>query len=126
MAAYHSEPAVAATSYDNVERIGFGLLMIGAPILMLGAAILHPPHAIENGTAYYHAAHDHTTAFYVSHTLFILAAVLFVPAVGGLVRAKHPLRAYLGDQPPDRGGDANVHLGDHHAHWGCGSGGSSV
>ena len=90
MAAYHSEPAVAATSYDNVERIGFGLLMIGAPILMLGAAILHPPHAIENGTAYYHAAHDHTTAFYVSHTLFILAAVLFVPAVVGLARLVHP------------------------------------
>jgi uncharacterized membrane protein HdeD (DUF308 family) len=45
---------------------------------------------------------------------------------GGLVRARHPLWSFLGDQPPDRGGDANVHLGDLHAHWGCGGGGSGV
>jgi hypothetical protein len=45
---------------------------------------------------------------------------------GGLVRFRHPLRSFLGDQPPDRGGDANASLGDHHAHRGCGSGGSSV
>jgi uncharacterized membrane protein HdeD (DUF308 family) len=46
--------------------------------------------------------------------------------MGGLVRARHPLWSFLGDQPPDRGGDADVHLGDLHAHRGCGSGGSGV
>jgi hypothetical protein len=80
----------ASDSYRNVERIGFGILMIGAPILMLGAAIFHPPHALEDGTEYFHASHDHTSAFYVSHTLFFLAAVLFVPAVVGLARLVHP------------------------------------
>lgn len=100
MAAQHSEPAAtAAGSYSGVERTGFGVLMIGAPILMLGAAFIHPPHAIENGTEYFHAAHDHTAAFYVSHTLFILAAVLFVPAVVGLARLvhrSHPKAAFWG------------------------------
>jgi hypothetical protein len=66
------------------ERIGFGLLMIAAPILMLGAALLHPPHNIEDGAKYYIATHDHNTPFYVSHTLFFFAAVLFVPAVVGV------------------------------------------
>jgi len=64
--------------------------MIGAPILMLGAAFLHPPHGIESGAQYYSAAHDHSTRFYVSHTLFFLAATLFVPAVVGLARLVHP------------------------------------
>jgi hypothetical protein len=49
-----------AASYGNVERIGFGLLMIGAPILMLGAAFFHPPHGIENAAGYYSASHDHS------------------------------------------------------------------
>jgi hypothetical protein len=62
--------------YAGAERVGFGVLMIGAPILMLGAAILHPPHGIEDGLAYYAASHDHPTQFYVAHTLFFLAAVL--------------------------------------------------
>ena len=84
-----TSPAVSA-SYGDVERIGFGILMIGAPILMLGAAALHPDHGIQDGPEYYHAAHDHTSTFYVSHTLFFLAAVLFVPAVVGLSRLVHP------------------------------------
>ena len=99
MASDSVQPTGAAASYDNVERVGFGLLMIGAPILMLGAAFIHPPHSIESGPEYYHAAHDHTTAFYVSHTLFILAAVLFVPAVVGLARLvhrSHPKAAFWG------------------------------
>jgi hypothetical protein len=45
---------------------------------------------------------------------------------GGLVRARHPPGPFLGDQPPDRGGGANVHLGDLHAHWGRGSGHSGI
>jgi hypothetical protein len=44
----------AANNYAKGERIGFGLLLIGAPILMLGAAILHPPHGIESGEMYLH------------------------------------------------------------------------
>jgi hypothetical protein len=38
----------AANNCANGERIGFGVLLIGAPILMLGAAIFHPPHGIES------------------------------------------------------------------------------
>jgi hypothetical protein len=80
-------------SYAKVERIGFGVLMIGAPILMLGAALLHPPHGIESGAQYYSASHDHSARFYVAHTLFFLAATLFVPAVVGLARLVHPTHA---------------------------------
>jgi hypothetical protein len=76
--------------YADAERVGFGVLMIGAPILMLGAAILHPRHGIEDGMGYYAASHGHPTEFYISHTLFFLAAVLFVPAVVGLARMAHP------------------------------------
>ena len=80
----------AGNNYANGERIGFGLLLIGAPILMLGAAIFHPPHGIESGEMYYMASHDHTAAFYIAHTCFFLAATLFVPGVVGLARLVHP------------------------------------
>jgi len=86
------QPGGIADSYAHTERIGFGLLMIGAPILMVLAGILHPPHGIENATEYYDAAHDHSTRFWVSHTFFFLSAVLFVPAVVGLARLVHPSR----------------------------------
>ena len=86
-------PARGADSSTHTERIGFGLLMIGAPILMLGAAFLHPPHSIVDGVQYYHASHDHSTRFYVAHTLFFLAATLFVPAVVGIARLVHPSHA---------------------------------
>ena len=45
---------------------------------------------------------------------------------GSLVRARHPLGPFLGDQPPDRGGGANVDPGDLHAHWGSWSGASGI
>ena len=83
--------AAATASYDNVERMGFGLLMIGAPILMLGAALFHPPHGIENAAGYYSASHDHSTGFYVAHTCFFLSAVLFVPAIVGLAAGARQL-----------------------------------
>lgn len=86
------QPGGVQDSYARVERIGFGLLMIGAPILMVLAGIIHPPHGIENGPEYYHAAHDHSTQFWVAHTFFFLSAVLFVPAVVGLARLVHPSR----------------------------------
>ena len=60
--------------------------MIVAPLVVLAATIIHPPHAAENGVEYYHAAHDHATAFYASHTLFFLGAVLLLPATIGLAR----------------------------------------
>jgi hypothetical protein len=86
-------------SYAHAERTVFGVLMIAAPILMLGAAIFHPPHGIESGSQYYHAAHDNSTAFLVSHTCFFLAAVLFVPtmvALSRMVHASHPKAAFWG------------------------------
>jgi hypothetical protein len=58
-----NQPEGAADSYADVERIGFGLLMIAAPLLMLGAAVFHPPHGIENAAGYYSASHDHSTGF---------------------------------------------------------------
>ena len=45
---------------------------------------------------------------------------------GSLVRARYPLGPFLGDQPPDGGGDTNANPGDLHAHRGRGGGGSGV
>ena len=84
------QPVAPDVSYAHAQRIGFGVLMIGAPILMLGAALLHPPHGIESGSMYYHASHDHSTRFYAAHTLFFLSAVLFVPTIVALARMVHP------------------------------------
>jgi hypothetical protein len=99
MAIASVQPAqVVSLDYAHVERIGFGICMVVAPIFMLGAAFLHPAHGIE-GTQYYHAADDYSPRFYVAHTLFFLAAVLFVPAIVGLARlvhARHPKAAFRG------------------------------
>lgn len=99
MASNIAQPAAAAASYANVERIGFGILMIFAPLVVLAACIIHPPHAAENGAEYYHAAHDHSTQFYIAHTLFFFGAVFLLPAVVGLVRLlqhSHPKAAFWG------------------------------
>lgn len=48
---------------------------------------------IESGAQYFSASHNHPTRFWVSHTLFFFAAVLFVPAVVGLSRLVHPTHA---------------------------------
>ena len=80
----------AANNYAKGERIGFGLLLVGAPILMLVAAIFHPPHGVDSGEVYYLSSHDHAAAFYLAHTCFFLAAILFVPGVVGLARLVHP------------------------------------
>jgi hypothetical protein len=92
MAVQSGQPSgtAARSGYGNAERVGFGVLMIGAPILMLGAALTHPPHGIESGAQYYHASHDYSTRFYVAHTCFFLSATLFVPAFVGLARLVHP------------------------------------
>jgi hypothetical protein len=99
MASNIAQPAGAAASYANVERIGFGILMIAAPLVVLAACIIHPPHAAENGEEYYHAALDHSTRFYISHTLFFFGAVFLLPAVVGLARllqGSHPKAAFWG------------------------------
>jgi hypothetical protein len=98
MATHAVQPAaVSARSYEHTERIGFAIMMIVAPLIVLAATILHPPHAAENGTEYYHAAADHSDAFYVSHTLFFLGGVALLPAVIGLTRLvqrSHPKAAF--------------------------------
>jgi hypothetical protein len=99
VAATAVQPTGVAGTYADSERTVFGVLMIAAPILMLGAAIFHPPHGIESGSQYYHAAHDHSTAFYIAHTCFFLSAVLFVPtmvALGRMVQPSHPKGAFWG------------------------------
>jgi hypothetical protein len=101
MATHAVQPAglVAARSYEHTERIGFAIFMVVAPLIVLAATILHPPHAAENGTEYYQAAHDHSDAFYVSHTLFFLGGVAMLPAVIGLTRLvqrSHPKAAFWG------------------------------
>ncbi|HEX6052275.1 MAG TPA: hypothetical protein VFZ21_23580 [Gemmatimonadaceae bacterium] len=91
--------SAAARSYEHTERVGFGVIMVVAPLIVLAATIIHPPHAAENGTQYYQAAHDHTTQFYVAHTLFFLGGVALLPAVIGLtrlVRRTHPKAAFWG------------------------------
>jgi|SRR5215218_1757789 hypothetical protein len=100
MASNIAQPAGAAASYANVERIGFGILMIFAPLVVLAACIIHPPHGAENGAEYYRAAHDHSTQFYIAHTLFFFGAVFMLLAVVGLARLlqqhSHPKAAFWG------------------------------
>ena len=100
MAAHAVQPAgVVARCYDHTERIGFAIFMIVGPLITLAATILHPPHAAENGTEYYHAAADHSDQFYTSHTLFFLGGVALLPAVIGLTRLvqrSHPKAAFWG------------------------------
>jgi hypothetical protein len=102
MAAQAVQPAgVVARSYEHTERVGFAIFMIVGPLLLLAATIIHPKHGIRvtSGSEYYGAAHDHTTRFYVAHTLFFLAGVTLIPAVIGLTRLvqrSHPKAAFWG------------------------------
>jgi hypothetical protein len=95
------QSAATADSYAHVERIGFAVFMILGPLILLAACIIHPPHGIRvtSGAEYYGAAYDHTTQFYIAHTLFFLAGVTLIPAVIGLtrlVRPSHPKAAFWG------------------------------
>jgi hypothetical protein len=90
-----------AESYAHTERVVFAIFMIVAPLIVLAATIIHPPHGVRvtSGSEYYGAAHDHTTQFYVAHTLFFLGGVTMLPAVIGLtrlVRRTHPKEALWG------------------------------
>ena len=90
-----------AESYSHVERIGFAVFMIVGPLILLGATIIHPKHGIRvnAGSEYYGAAYNHTTRFYIAHTMFFLAGATLLPAVIGLtrlVRTTHPKAAFWG------------------------------
>ena len=90
-----------AESYSHVERMGFGVFMVVGPLLLLAATIIHPKHGIRvtAGSEYYDAAYDHTTRFYIAHTLFFLSGVTLLPAVIGLtrlVRTSQPKAAFWG------------------------------
>jgi hypothetical protein len=79
----------------------FAIFMIVGPLLLLAATIIHPPHGVRitSGAEYYHAAYDHTTQFYIAHTLFFFTAVTLTMAVIGLtrlVRPSHPKAAFWG------------------------------
>jgi hypothetical protein len=89
MASDAVQPAGAvAERYAHTERIVFAIFMIVGPLIVLAATIIHPPHGIRvtAGGEYYGAAHDHTTQFYIAHTLFFLGGVTLLPAVIGLTR----------------------------------------
>jgi len=101
MAAQAAQPAREARSYEHTERVGFGVFMIVAPLILLAATIIHPKHGIRvtSGSEYYDAAYDHTTRFYIAHTLFFLTGVTLIVAVIGLtrlVRRSHPKAAFWG------------------------------
>jgi hypothetical protein len=54
---------------------------------------------VTSGAEYYGAAYDHTTRFYIAHTLFFFTAVTLIPAVIGLTRLfrrSHPKAAFWG------------------------------
>ena len=82
------DTTVTAESYGHVERVGFAVFMIVGPLILLAATIIHPAHGIRvtDGSEYYGAAYDHTTQFYIAHTLFFFAGVTLLPAVIGLTR----------------------------------------
>jgi hypothetical protein len=89
MASDAVQPAGAvAERYAHTERIVFAIFMIVGPLIVLAATIIHPPHGVRvtAGSEYYGAAHDHTTQFYIAHTLFFLGGVTLLPAVIGLTR----------------------------------------
>jgi hypothetical protein len=102
MAAHAVQPAgIAARSYEHTERVVYAIFMIVGPLLLLAATIIHPKHGIRvtSGSEYYGAAYNHTTRFYIAHTLFFLAGVTLIPAVIGLtrlVRRSHPKAAFWG------------------------------
>src|SRR6516162_621965 len=90
-----------AESYSDVERKGFAVFMIVGPLVLLGATIIHPAHGVRatSGVSYYTAAYDHTTRFYIAHTLFFFTAVTLSVAVIGLtrlIRPTNPKRAFWG------------------------------
>jgi hypothetical protein len=90
-----------AESYSHVERKGFAVYMIVGPLILLGATIIHPAHGVRatSGVSYYTAAYDHTTRFYIAHTLFFFTAVTLSVAVVGLtrlIRPTNPKRAFWG------------------------------
>jgi hypothetical protein len=89
MASDAVQPAGAvAERYAHTERIVFAIFMIVGPLILLAATIIHPPHGIRvtAGGEYYGAAHDHSTQFYIAHTLFFFGGVTLLPAVIGLTR----------------------------------------
>jgi hypothetical protein len=102
MAAHPAQPTgAAADSYAHTERIVYAIFMIVAPLILLAATIIHPPHGVRatSGKSYYDAALDHTTRFYIAHTLFFFTAVTLCVAVIGLtqlVRQTHPKAAFWG------------------------------
>jgi hypothetical protein len=102
MATHAVQPAGAvAESYAHTERLVFATFMILGPLVLLAATIIHPPHGVRvtSGSEYYDAAHDHTTQFYIAHTLFFFSGVTLIPAVIGLnrlVRRTHPKAALWG------------------------------
>jgi hypothetical protein len=90
-----------AESYAHTERVVFAIFMIVGPLILLAATIIHPPHGVRvtSGAEYYGAAYNHTTRFYIAHTLFFTAGVTLIPAVIGLtrlVRPSHPKAAFWG------------------------------
>ena len=91
----------AVDGFDHTERLVYAIFMIVGPLVLLAATIIHPPHGIRvtSGSEYYGAAHDHTTQFYIAHTLFFFSGVTLIPAVIGLnrlVRRTHPKAALWG------------------------------
>jgi hypothetical protein len=102
MATHAVQPAGAvARSYEHTERHVYAIFMIVAPLILLAATIIHPPHGIRatSGKSYYDAAYDHTTRFYIAHTLFFFTGVTLIVAFIGLnrlVRRTHPKAAFWG------------------------------
>jgi hypothetical protein len=79
----------------------FAAFMVLGPLILLAATIIHPKHGIRvtSGAEYYGAAHDHTTQFYIAHTLFFFSGVTLIVAVIGLtrlIRPTHPKAALWG------------------------------
>ena len=94
-------PSSNAESYAHVERKGFAVFMLVGPLILLGATIIHPAHGVRatSGVSYYTAAYNHTTRFYIAHTLFFFTAVTLSVAVVGLtrlIRPTNPKRAFWG------------------------------
>jgi hypothetical protein len=72
-------------SVRDREQIVAGAMMIMGPFVLLVAAALHPAHSVS-AESWLEAAESGRLRFYIAHVLFLVAAVLLVPALLGLAR----------------------------------------
>jgi hypothetical protein len=87
-------PARTTHSFGKSGRT-FAIAILGAPAALLLAAVLHPPHG-ASAESWLAASSTGGVRFYLAHLLFLVGAVLLVPAARGMAAALPAERAHRG------------------------------